>query len=88
MQVLVLGCFILLMSHKSNLSFNSRNLPTVRAFSLAFPAAVFKKKLKKVLKSPEKIMRLYSLASNFGVLSQAYVSFELLPFNVRDVQID
>ena len=76
------------MPRKSKLSFNSRNLPTVPTFSLAFSAAVFKEKLKKVLKSPEKIMWLYSLVSNFRSLSQAYVSFELLPFNVRDVQID
>ena len=53
------------MSHKSNLSFNSKNLATVRVFSLAFPPvaskeafppAASKEALKKLLKSPEKII--------------------------------
>ena len=45
------------MSHnKSNLSFNSKNLPTVHVFSLAFPPAASKEALKKVLKSSEKII--------------------------------
>ena len=44
------------MSHKSNLSFNSKKLPTVRVFSLAFPPVASKEALKKMLKSPEKII--------------------------------
>ena len=33
--------------HKSNLSFNSKNLPTVRVFSLTFPPGASKDGLKK-----------------------------------------
>ena len=47
---------MLQMSHKSNLSFNSKNLPTVLVFSLAFLHFVFEVALKKMLKSPEKII--------------------------------
>ena len=43
------------MSYKLNLSFNSKNLPTVRLFSLVFPPVASKETLKKMLKSPEKI---------------------------------
>ena len=53
-MVLVLECFILQMSHKSNLSFNSKKLRTVRVFNLAFPPVASKEALKKMLKSPEK----------------------------------
>ena len=48
------------MSHKSNLTFNSKNILTVCVFSLAFPPVASKETLKKMLKSPEKIIRLYS----------------------------
>ena len=49
------------MSHKSNLSFNSKNLPTVRVKNVVASKEAFKK----MLKSPEKIIWLYSLASDF-----------------------
>ena len=55
-RLLVLGCLILQISHKSNLSFNSKNLPTVRLFSLAFSPFASKVALKKMLESPEKII--------------------------------
>ena len=64
-KVLVLGCFIPQMSHKSNLSFNFKILSTVRVFSLAFPRAASKEAMKEMLKSPEKIIWLNSLASDF-----------------------
>ena len=35
------------LSHKSNLSFNSKNLPTVRVFSLAFSPVTSKEALEK-----------------------------------------
>ena len=46
-KVLVLGCFIHI-----NQTFNSKNLPTVRVFSVAFPPVASKEALKKMLKSP------------------------------------
>ena len=44
------------MSHKSKLSFSSKNLPTVRVFNLAFSPVASKEAMKKLLKSPEKII--------------------------------
>ena len=44
------------MSHKSNLSFNSKNLTAVHVFNLAFSPVTSKDALKKELKLPEKII--------------------------------
>ena len=44
------------MSNKSNLSFNCKNLPSLRVFTLAHPPVALKEVLKKMLKSPEKII--------------------------------
>ena len=78
-MVLVLECLILQMSHKSNLSFNSKKLRTVRVFNLAFPPVASKEALKKMLKLPEKTIWLYSLASNFNRYSQVHVRFQVAP---------
>ena len=40
------------MSHKPKLSFNSKDLPTVPVFSLAFPPVASKEALKKNVKIP------------------------------------
>ena len=52
LKVLSLGCFILQMSQILDLSFNSKNLRSVRIFSLAFPHVTSKGMLKKLLKTP------------------------------------
>ena len=67
LKVLVLGSLILQMSHESNLSFNLKKLLTVRVFILIFPHVAFEA-LKKTLKSSEKFMGLYSLASRFKTI--------------------